>query len=185
MARWPRFADPLYRLFDWPQRSETSDDLWFQQLLRDETRVYFSIDDEVGHLIGRISLREIEDQESARLGIGFAPDAVSKGYGTEALQVFLRYYFLKMGFQRMVLDVAAANERAVRCYKRCGFKSVSTHYQYAGTEDEVAFLEEETYRDLQPLFKRDRYRTLMLAYDMVLEREQWLRMERQNPSVAR
>ena len=24
MSRWPRFQDPLYRLFDWPKRSKTS-----------------------------------------------------------------------------------------------------------------------------------------------------------------
>jgi len=85
MSKWPRFQDPLYRLFDWPKRSEASDDLWFHQLMRDKTRVYYAVVNEVHELIGRISLREIDGQKSARLGIGFGPDYVDQGYGTEAL----------------------------------------------------------------------------------------------------
>ena len=174
MSRWPSFDDPLYRLFDWPKRSELSDDLWFYQLLRDRVRIYFAVENHRGELMGRLSLREVRKPVSARLGIGFGPQYVSHGYGTEALQLFLRYYFLEMRFERMVLDVAAVNRRAVRCYKTSGFKTTGTHFQYAGTEEDLAFLQEEPYQRLQPYFKRDRYRTVMLAYDMVLERRDWL-----------
>jgi diamine N-acetyltransferase len=174
MSDWPRFQDPLYRLFDWPKRSEASDDLWFQQLMRDRTRVYYAVDNEAYELIGRISLREIEGHKSARLGIGFGPDYVEQGYGTEALQVFLAHFFLDLDFERIVLDVAAVNQRALRCYKRCGFRSVASHYQYAGHDRDLAFLHKEDYRHLQRFFKKDRYRTTMLAYDMELERKDWL-----------
>ena len=37
-----------------------------------------------------ISLREIEGNRSARLGIGFGPDYVGQGYGTEALEIFVQ-----------------------------------------------------------------------------------------------
>jgi RimJ/RimL family protein N-acetyltransferase len=174
MSSWPRFQDPLYRLFDWPKRSETSDDLWFHQLMRDKARVYYAVDNESHELIGRISLREIDGQRSARLGIGFGPDYVDQGYGTEALQVFLEYFFSDLGFERMVLDVAAANQRALRCYKRCGFRSVASHYQYAGSDEELKFLRKKPYYHLQRFFKKDRYRTTMLAYDMELRRQDWL-----------
>jgi RimJ/RimL family protein N-acetyltransferase len=174
MSKWPSFDDPLYRLFDWPKRSELSDDLWFYQLLRDRGRIYFAVENHRGELMGRLSLREVRKPVSARLGIGFGPQYVSHGYGTEALQLFLRYYFLEMRFERMVLDVAAVNERAVRCYERCGFQHTGEHYQYAGSDRDLQFLEDPLYDHLRPFFKRDRHRNLMLAYDMEITREIWL-----------
>jgi RimJ/RimL family protein N-acetyltransferase len=174
MSAWPAFPDPLYRLFDWPKRSSASDDLWFYQLMGDRSRVYYAVDNESHELIGRISLREIKGQETARLGIGFGPDYVEQGYGTEALRVFLDYFFGTLGFERMVLDVAAVNLRAVRCYARCGFEKVGSHYQYAGSDHELAFLQNAPYRRLRSFFKRDRNRNRVLAYDMALDREDWL-----------
>jgi hypothetical protein len=144
MSNWPRFQDPLDRLFDWPKRSETSDDLWFYQLMRDKTRVYYAVDNE-----------------------------------EHALQVFLDYYFCELDFERMVLDVAAVNRRAVRCYERCGFRSVSSHHQYAGSDDDLSFLKAEGYRDLRRFFKKDRYRNTMLAYDLELNRRDWLAQQKQ------
>lgn len=174
MAKWPSFDDPLYRLFDWPKRSELSDDLWFYQLVRDKSRIYFAVDDEDGELIGRLSLRDIKRRISARLGIGFGPQYVSQGYGTEALQLFLGYFFQGMHFESMVLDVAAVNVRAVRCYERCGFQRINEHYQYAGSDGDLAFLNQPAYADLRHFFRRDRYRNTVLAYDMELRREDWL-----------
>jgi diamine N-acetyltransferase len=174
MSKWPSFDDPLYRLFDWPKRSELSDDLWFYQLLRDKGRVYFAVENQEGELIGRLSLREVRRPVSARLGIGFGPQYVGRGYGTEALQLFLRYYFQEMHFERMVLDVAAVNERAVRCYERCGFQHTAEHYQYAGSDRDLDFLEEPSYDHLRPFFRRDHHRNLMLAYDMEIRRQDWL-----------
>jgi len=174
MSKWPSFDDPLYRLFDWPKRSELSDDLWFYQLMRDKGRVYFAVEDEKGELIGRLSLRDVRKHASARLGLGLGPQYVGQGYGTEALRLFLRHYFQEMRFERMVLDVAAVNERAVRCYEHCGFRHVGEHYQYAGSDSDLAFLDESSYDHLRHLFKRDRYRNMVLAYDMELLRKDWL-----------
>ncbi|MBN1640674.1 MAG: GNAT family N-acetyltransferase [Anaerolineae bacterium] len=174
MSKWPAFEDPLDRLFDWPKRSQASDDLWFYQLVHDRSRVYYAVDAKDAQLIGRISLRDISGKESARLGIGFGPQYVGHGYGTEALQVFLRHFFLDLGFERMVLDVAAVNVRAVRCYERCGFRRVGTHHQYAGGDEDLRFLSKPAYTHLRPFFQRDRYRNLVLAYDMELTREEWM-----------
>ena len=178
MSGWPRFQDPLYRLFDWPKRSAASDDLWFYQLVRDRARVYYAVENESHELIGRISLREIDGHRSARLGIGFGPDFVGQGYGTEALQIFLEHYFRDLGFERLVLDVAAVNERAVRCYEQCGFSLVGSRYQYAGSDEDLMFLRDRAYQDLNKFFRRERYRNAMLAYDMVLDRKDWLRRQK-------
>ena len=174
MSNWETFGDPLYRLFDWPRRGSVENGLWYAELVRDRRRVYYAVDDEKSVLIGRISLREIRGRESARLGIGFGTQYVGQGYGSEALCLFLNYYFSKLGFQRMVLDVAAMNERAVRCYERCGFERVGSSYQPLPWNADVEFLKEEPYRHLRKYVRHDGWRDLTLSYDMVLEREDWL-----------
>jgi diamine N-acetyltransferase len=174
MSTWSTSDDPLYRLFDWPSRASLENGIWFSELMHDNTRVYYAVEDERQVLIGRISLRDIRGHDSARLGIGFGTDFVSQGYGTESLRIFLRYFFLDLGFRRMVLDVSAINERAIRCYERCGFERVGTHYQYLGRDSDIAFLKQERYRHLSRFVQRRGRRHYMLAYDMVLERELWL-----------
>ena len=181
MSAWPSFDDPLDRLFDWPKRSVPENDVWFGLLVRDQSRVYYAVEDEHRVLIGRISLRGIRATQSARLGIGFGAGFVGRGYGTESLRLFLRYYFASLGFARMVLDVAAVNMRAVRSYERCGFRYDSSRYQFAGADDDIAFLREQPYRHLRRFFKREGRRNLMLYYDMVLDKEDWQRANSPDP----
>jgi diamine N-acetyltransferase len=185
MSTWATFDDPLYRLFDWPRRAFLENGFWFAELMRDETRVYYAVENEDNVLIGRISLRQIRGRESARLGIGFGTDFCGQGYGTEALLTFLRYYFLDLGFRKMVLDVSAINQRAVRCYERCGFERVGTHYEYIGRDSEMAFIKQKPYRHLSRFVQRRGHRNYVLAYDMVLERELWLIQERALEPLAR
>jgi len=174
MSRWATFDDPLYRLFDWPRRSPVENGLWYADLVRDRRRVYYAVDDESQTVIGRISLREIRGRESARLGIGFGTQYVSQGYGSEALSLFLWYYFEHLGFERMVLDVAAINVRAVRCYERCGFERVGSSYEPLPWNANTGFLKEEPYRHLSKYVRHDGWRDMTLTYDMVLERKDWL-----------
>lgn len=174
MSEWETFEDPLYRLFDWPRRGPVENGLWYADLLRDRRRVYYAVDDERQIVIGRISLREIRGRESARLGIGFGTEYVSQGYGSEALRVFLPYYFIKLGFERMVLDVAAINLRALRCYERCGFERIRSSYEPLPWNADTLFLDEKPYRHLRKYVRHDGWRDLVLSYDMVLKREDWL-----------
>jgi RimJ/RimL family protein N-acetyltransferase len=184
MSAWSPFRSPLDRLFDWPKRSALENEIWFGLLLRDNSRVYYAVENEHQALIGRISLRGIRPTESARLGIGFGAGFVGQGYGTESLRLFLRYYFTSLDFERMVLDVAAINRRAVRSYERCGFRYLGSHYQYAGTDRDLEFLQEQRYWHLRRFFKREGHRNLMLFYDMILERDEWLAANSIDPAIA-
>lgn len=56
-------------------------------------------------------------------GMGIGDDACwSKGYGTEALRLFLGYAFRVMNLRRVSLTVFSYNPRAIRCYGKCGFR---------------------------------------------------------------
>ena len=75
-------------------------------------------------LIGVVGLEEIAyNCRKATLGIFIGNDKYwSKGYGTEAIQLLLDYGFNYLNLNNVYLDVLAINERAIKCYKKCGFK---------------------------------------------------------------
>lgn len=45
-----------------------------------------------------------------------------QGLGTEAIRLLLGYAFTMLGLERVELEVATENRRAVRCYERAGFR---------------------------------------------------------------
>ena len=46
----------------------------------------------------------------------------NRGYGTEAVRLLLSFGFLTLNLNNVRLEVHAFNERAMRCYEKCGFK---------------------------------------------------------------
>ena len=75
-------------------------------------------------LIGTISLEKIDYMNrTATLGIFIGEkEYLSKGYGTEAIRLLLDYGFNYMNLHSIELDLMSFNERALKCYKKCGFK---------------------------------------------------------------
>lgn len=60
-----------------------------------------------------------------RLGITIGDKKYwNQGYGTEALKVFLNYLFNKIKVNKIMLDTALFNQRAQRCFEKCGFKKI-------------------------------------------------------------
>lgn len=195
MMKWRRFADPLYQPFNFPRQSQAEHLRWFDWRSKDASRRLYTIEDESYSVIGSLTLREINGRKSARLGITIGADFVSQGYGTEALQLFLDHFFGEMGFQQMVLDVAATNLRAVRCYLSLGFRQVGSHYRPA-TESSYRILQEEPqYRHLRRFIRHQGMVAQVMFYDMVLTSDEWqarpnrqaspepLEQERDGPSL--
>lgn len=48
-------------------------------------------------------------------------DYLSKGYGTEAIRLILDFGFNYMNLHNIKLELISFNERALKCYKKCGF----------------------------------------------------------------
>ncbi|GAA4158630.1 GNAT family protein [Gryllotalpicola daejeonensis] len=55
------------------------------------------------------------------LAIQIGGDFVGKGYGTDALRVAVDFSFRELGLNRLQLNVAAFNPRAIRAYEKAGF----------------------------------------------------------------
>ena len=93
----------------------------------DNTRYYFVIVTlENDEMIGTISLENINYiNRSAKLGIFIGEEKHrGKGIGKEAIQLILDYGFHYLNLNSIQLSVFAFNERAIACYKKCGFKEV-------------------------------------------------------------
>jgi len=173
MRTWPPFTDPLFSIYNLPaprHRKKTSDD---EVTEHRPVRLWYTIENLDGQIIGRISLRDIDDRRSARLGITIGADWVGQGYGTDALYTFLDYFFGELGFATLYLDVAAPNRRAIRCYEKCGFRRIGEEYRDAGSGASLNFLRDEQYRSIRHLFSRKGRKNLVLFYEMRLDREDW------------
>ena len=179
MDRWSPSSDPLLALWGVPQSDPVARSIWFSMYISDPSRLWYSVDRRSdGVLMGTISLRDIVQGVSARLGISLGPDYVDLGYGTESLRRFLPHYFGQMGFAALLLDVAAANRRAVHVYEKLGFAHAGSHYRDVAEGVDLSFLELERYRPLRGTFRRRFGRTQILFYDMTLDRAAWEKAER-------
>ncbi|BBU55845.1 MULTISPECIES: GNAT family N-acetyltransferase [Roseobacteraceae] len=79
---------------------------------------------EVDHrLLGEARLDGLDLHDSrARLAIGlYDPSQLGKGLGREVIKLILSYGFGTLKLHRVDLRVLSYNERAIRCYRACGF----------------------------------------------------------------
>jgi diamine N-acetyltransferase len=177
---WPRHTDPLYHVFNAPPMTPRQRDSYWANQRQSPTSRLYAVEDFSGALVGRIGLREIDWYAlSAVLGISFRSDRLGEGMGTDAMQVFLSYFFGPLGMEVLFLDVAAHNERARRCYERCGFRHLGEHWGEAGP-DLAGVFRDPARAELRPFFRWEHGLVRPLLYDMVLRRVEFERRQGQN-----
>lgn len=93
--------------------------------------------------IGSTFLHSLDtNAQKARYAIGIWDAAYwGKGLGRETTQLILAYAFEQLHLHRLDLRVLAYNTRAIRCYKKCGFRE-------EGRERESAFVNGQWHDDL-------------------------------------
>lgn len=76
-------------------------------------------------LVGFVAIHNIEwNNQAGELSIGIGdPADWDRGYGSEALQLCLRYAFDELNLYRVGLDTISYNKRAIRVYEKAGFVS--------------------------------------------------------------
>ena len=98
---------------------------WLENSARNtENRNFNIIESKDNKLIGTIGLEHFNwIARSAVLGIFIGDkDFRSNGYGTEAIKLLLEYGFKYLNLHSIRLDLISINERAHKCYLKCGFK---------------------------------------------------------------
>ena len=123
-VRW--INDPGTRRFMYMRfpLSMTEEENWWQSFISSQGDYLFAIEALDGTYIGNIGLHGIQpENRQARLGIIIGEKAYwGQGYGTDAIQAMLGWAFGYLNLNRVALTVFAYNERAIRCYQKCGFR---------------------------------------------------------------
>jgi RimJ/RimL family protein N-acetyltransferase len=172
---WPDYDEPLLVGTSPRRMSPDQRARWYDDITQRQRQIPFAVEDETGLMIGRIFLRHVRHEErSAVLGIDLHPDYLSQGYGTESLRAFLRHYFQDMGFDRMLLSVAAHNVRARRSYESLAFTTVGSRWDAHIGPDVTS---QTNYAYVRHLFRRGPLGLESLFYDMRLEGATWRKLQ--------
>jgi ribosomal-protein-alanine N-acetyltransferase len=76
-----------------------------------------------GVVVGFVNYNKIEDGFKCEIDIILGhPDYLGKGYGTDALKVFIQYLFSKLSIVRVWVTPWIENKRAIKAYRRAGFR---------------------------------------------------------------
>jgi aminoglycoside 6'-N-acetyltransferase len=85
-----------------------------------------------GRVVGAIQwyAEEEPDFRHAGIDIYLDPSLHGRGVGTDAVRTLARYLIHERGYHRLVIDPAADNLPAIRCYTKVGFRPVGVMRQY-------------------------------------------------------
>lgn len=116
---------------------------WIENVIQTGSAVQFIIcEKENDRSVGSVYFRDIStEHKKAEYGIFIGEDdAVSKGYGSEAAKLALKYAFEVMKLHKVMLRVFADNLGAIKSYEKAGFE------KEAYLKDEVCI--EGQFRDM-------------------------------------
>ena len=115
---------------------------WVETMVKTGKVVQFIICTNENKPVGSVYLRDIDEtHHKAEYGIFIGErEALSKGYGTEAAKLMIRYAFDERKLHKLMLRVLAGNDRAKKSYENAGF------VQEAYLKDDVYL--ENGYRDV-------------------------------------
>ena len=93
---------------------------------QNDKNVFAIIDLQTDEMIGTVGLHNIDYiNRTATLGIFIGnKNYWSKGYGTEAIKLILDFGFNYLNLNNIHLDLMEFNQRALKCYEKCGFKEI-------------------------------------------------------------
>ncbi|HEX2756004.1 MAG TPA: GNAT family protein, partial [Candidatus Limnocylindrales bacterium] len=93
--------------------------------------------EEAGVIVGVIQAHEETDPRYRHAGIDIvlAGSAQDRGLGSDAVRTVARWLIDVRRHHRLTIDPAAANERAIRAYRRVGFRPVGIMRRYEGDLD--------------------------------------------------
>jgi aminoglycoside 6'-N-acetyltransferase len=90
-----------------------------------------------GHVAGAIqwSAETEPDYRHASIDIYLDPSVHGRGLGADAVRTLARHLIADLGFHRLVIDPAAGNAAAIRCYSKVGFRPVGIMRRYERGSD--------------------------------------------------
>ena len=174
-CEWPHYSDPVFDHLNLRIPNEAAREIWFRREWEARKPFWFAVEDERGEMIGSITLRDHSRWwKATRLGIHMHPQRLDHGYGSEAMRVFLDYYFNRLGYKLMKLDVAAWNRRAIRCYEKLGF--VHRWEFWRPNTDAVEWLVDDRFAHVREHVERRHGYECVRHYEMHLDAETYQKL---------
>lgn len=151
MMNWGINQEDLFDDYNFPHMSDAEQNMWFARKNQHGKRCY-CIFNKTNRLIGYIALRKLNYlDKSGEIGIVMDPDYHNMNYGTEAITLFLIWFFRDFKFNKLNLTVAAYNKRALRCYEKIGFVPKKFHYDKFYNETMDPF--DGNHKDIEKYFR--------------------------------
>lgn len=131
----PAFEEPM------PMSSDEAE-AWYEQVSSDPNPLHWAIELQ-GRFAGTARLHSVDEADRrARYAVGLLDRRLlGSGLGRQVTRLVLGFGFQRLGLHRIDLRVLAFNERAIRCYLRCGFTE-------EGREREAAYVDDSWHDDV-------------------------------------
>lgn len=110
---------------------------WYDHVTTDGNPWHWAVDAD-GQFVGTARLHGLDEHDRrARYAVGILDGAMlGRGLGQDVTLSVLKYAFEKLDLHRIDLRVLAFNERAIGCYRRCGFIEEGRERESARIGDE-------------------------------------------------
>lgn len=171
MSQWERNPDILFEDYDFPELSPKEEKLWFDKKTSYGKKCFVILEAR-SKLIGYIALRKLNPvNKTGEIGIVLNPAYHDLGYGTEAINTFLSWYFKEFGYKTLGLLVGQYNKRGIRCYEKVGFKVKKELIEEFNNH--IVDLEEKEYEDIKDLFVITSKGIQAKCFKMIINREDY------------
>lgn len=176
MVNWGEHKNLLFEDYNFPFFDEDEIRGWFESKTFGWNKRYFSVYNESKHFIGYLGIKRIKRiKRESTLGIVFDPNHINKGYGTEALKLFLIYYFEDLKMNVLNLEVDQFNKRAIKCYERCGFEIINEYLDIY--YDQSVNLEDSDFKDVINSFVIKHKKIYNYVHKMLIDKNTYLKMK--------
>ncbi len=116
---------PPYDFYD--MAADPADFAEFMDMGRWNDEPHWAFDDEPGDLAGFLTAQR--RPEDLYLGLGLRPSLTGRGIGISFMEACVQTVRGCWPQERLRLDVAVFNQRAIRVYERIGFVPLGTYWQ--------------------------------------------------------
>lgn len=177
MRAWGQHDSILFGDYNFPYINDVEVKRWFRFKTFTWRNRYFSVRDKSGKLVGYMGIKNKKLlKRTAFLGIVFDPDYINKGLGTEAMDIFLPYFFDTLRMKGLLLEVAEFNERAIHVYEALGFKKTAYYLDlFPNQEADTSDLEFSRWKSC---FVFDGEKIYNYIYEMKLTKDVYLSRKR-------
>ena len=125
LKNWTDFENELFYGYNYGDFNNDDVRYWYSKINLPRKKYFAVRKIDNDKMIGFLGLKKYNPfLKTAQLGIVFDSAFVSKGYGFEAMNFLLDYYFIDLGFKTLYLDVNKFNTRARNLYSKLGFKEI-------------------------------------------------------------